>query len=364
MAFGEPGDMGKDYEGDVHPSGDNGGREAASKLRDEAQEFDYCSKVLGPDRFNPGFCVAGNGDFVLEIPSVIGRIVVHPDKTVVQIRPDGSALHRDTDSRVTYIEYPQGGLRRFAYGEDGQLSMIEDSDGSIWRKGFEMWGLQCWMHERRDGKFVPVVGNFMVNDKGDLTFKGDGAESEYRNDGYIKKVKDGFGYQWDHNGRRVAEFAPQAYRQYEYGEEGLINTVRFVRGSVSVREADGWYTYDVYGKKQPGPLPEVYFNHDKTEDCSERCTDYSGEPSYRVERQDGRPVKINYRLGAVVKLGYDADGRLNRVEQADVTTYRRDQYMWDVYTTDATTPTDRVMWNRVGLDWLEEQESKIRRRGK
>lgn len=332
-------------------------RPGADPLRNEAYALLRCDRKGkdGKPR-NPMACFNNNGDFVLRLPNDLGQIISKPDGNVTFLHTNGSAVERNKESQITSVSYPDGKRREFAYGMDGSLVTVKDMDGSTWRKDVSVGHVNLWTHERVDGRPASTgFADLQIDHSGDFVVVQKDSRKIFRHDGHVILSADGASIEWDEKGQRIRDTNLYGFREYQYDDRGFIETVKDVKHVRSVKQGDGWYEYDTFGRKVAGPLPDSYFAYrldDGSLDCPAKFRDVNGNPEWTVEYVDKNTAKRRYRLGWLETYKFDDTGKLLERERWEDTIYKLDHYVWQVYDAEGNGPIDTLMFQKLGLDWL------------
>jgi len=311
----------------------------ASRLRDEAyaEKFDYCKssdKNVTPTGLS--MCSTPEGDIVYE-SSDLGRLVVKPDHTSAQVKPNGAYIYRNAAGEVTYLEYPNGKLRTFEYDTAGNLIGWTEPDGSSMHKVTDQSGQQRWQLTHPTGiKQTASVTSAEVNEAGNLTWKTPSSTRVYTTDGHTIGISGDESVETDADGRVVKQGFAMGSREYHYGKDGCLDAIKMTSTSISVKDGDEWGAYSTTGNRFALTMVDAA-NYDKYSSLPQGCrVTADGEGIDVLDTPDGKVVSIQDKDGKETLLNFDKAGQLVRVETTSSTLYKRDELIWRAYRGDGS----------------------------
>jgi len=329
----------------------------AARLRDEAYEknFDYC-KSTGKNSSPTGLsmCSTPEGDIVYESPE-LGRLVLNPNHTSAQIKPDGSYIFRNAEGEVTYLQYPNGKLRTFDYDSAGGLISWTEPDGSYMHKVTSGSGLYRWELTHPTGiTQVSGVKSAEVNDAGDLICKTATSTRVCTTDGHTSVTSGDESLETDAEGRAVKQGFAQGSREYHYGKDGCLDAIKMTSSSISVKDGDEWGLYSPTGHRFALTMVDAA-RYDKYSSLPQGCrVTGDGEGIDVLDTPEGKTVSIQDKEGKETLLNFDKAGQLVRVELRHSELYKRDNLIWRQYRGDGSGEAIKTLSFRdmdfVGLD--------------
>jgi len=324
-----------------------------SSLRDEAysQKFDYCPK---PGKNGLGVCSTPEGDIIYESPD-FGRIVIKPDHSSVQEKPDGVYLLRDAAGEVTYLQYPSGKIRTFQYDSAGNLTGWTEPDGSSMQKVTGADGHDRWEKTGANGiKQMSGATSAEVNRSGELTIKSPTLTVVFTTDGGTAATSGDEGVVKDAEGRLVKEIYTSGSKDYHYGKDGCIDAIKTTQKSISVKDGDEWAAYSVLGNKFAVTMIDAA-SYDTYSSLPQGCrVTADGEGIDVLDTPDGKVVSIQNKEGKETLLNFDKTGQLIRVETTDSKLYKRDDLIWRAYRGDGSgEPTETLTFRDMDFKGLD-----------
>lgn len=235
---------------------------------------------------------------------------------------DGSTVSRDDQGRVTNVTNAMGESRRFGYNEDGTMTTMQTPDGMVWSsEDGKNWS--------RQGARGTVNIEVSVSDQGAVTERVNGFENVHRTDGWTEQTADNqkLTFRVTDSGTTVykndagkiikLEGANGESREFDYDRDGNMTMVKEPSGEVWEREpgTEKWKNQASEEVREfQARVTETGFYAERSE-AGTRL--FNSDSSSILLDNNGRKTEVTNNRGETSKIGYGADGRINRVESPD-----------------------------------------------